>query len=164
MHLHSKKPITKQGFENLKKKLHDLQNVDLPKIVEAISKARALGDLSENAEYKAAKEEQARLHSEMRKLNFKINNSDVYKNTRNQLSDAIKFGAIVKLKNLDDNNELLYHFVGEYESDYECGKISVSSLLGRSALGKKQGDIFEFKAPSGHKEFEVLDVKYEDIL
>ncbi|USO00523.1 MAG: transcription elongation factor GreA [Alphaproteobacteria bacterium] len=152
-----KKPITKDGFKKLQDRLQILETVNLPRIIDAISKARALGDLSENAEYKAAKEEQAKINSEIRNIRLKINNSRVL---APKPSDSIMFGAEATLVDLSNSIEFVYKFVGDYESDYESGKISISSLLGKAAVGKKAGEKFIFSAPAGTKEFQVLTIKY----
>lgn len=150
-------PITKEGYENLKKEHGYLLNTKRPKIIQAIEEARAHGDLSENAEYDAAKEELQFLQKKVAELEEMITKSEVIaiKNTEHEY---IEFGCSITLKNLKTDEEVAYQLVGPYESDIQNGKISMSSPLGRALLGKSVGDEVNFAAPGGQRNYEIVKI------
>ena len=141
-------PITKEGYENLKKEHEFLLNIKRPKIIQAIEEAREHGDLSENAEYDAAKEEFQFLQKKVAELEEMIRNSEVI-DVRQSERENVEFGCSIVLKNLDTDEEVVYQLVGPYESDIQKGRISMSSPLGRALMGKYVGDEVVFSAPGG---------------
>lgn len=150
-------PITREGYEALKKELEQLKTVERPQNIKAIEQARAHGDLSENAEYHAAKERQAYIESRVNDLGYKINQADIIE--IDALSkEQVMFGARVVLENLDTGETVEYRVVGPDESDVGKGKISISSPLGRALLGKKPGDEIKIMAPGGKREYELIDI------
>jgi transcription elongation factor GreA len=153
-------PVTEKGFKEITAKLLDLKTKERPEIIKAISTARDLGDLSENAEYKAARERQSFIEGKIQELEDKIARSEVIDITKLS-GDTIKFGATVKLVDIDTDKENLYQIVGEYESDLQNQKISITSPLAKALIGKSQGDVAEVHAPTGIKEYEILEVKYK---
>ena len=150
-------PITRRGYEALKKELEQLKSVERPQIIKAIEQARAHGDLSENAEFHAAKERQAFIESRVNELGYKINHADIIE-TDSLAKDQVMFGSTVVLENLDTGESVEYQVVGPDESDIEKGRISISSPLGRAMLGKKPGDEFVLKAPGGKREYELVEI------
>ncbi len=150
-------PITKQGFEALKQELLKLKTVDRPENIKAIETARAHGDLSENAEYDAAKEKQAFLEGRIGELGYKIASAKVI-DPATVAKDRIRFASKVLLENLDSEEEVEYMIVGQDESDISQGKISVSSPLGTALLGKQSGDEVVLQAPGGKRIYEVVDI------
>ncbi|QEK38203.1 transcription elongation factor GreA [Candidatus Cytomitobacter indipagum] len=152
-------PITKEGYKKLNDELFELENVKLPKIIEAIQKARALGDLSENAEYKAAKEMQGALESRRSYLRRRIPALRIIDFSNG--FDDIRFGATITLCDLDNDAQVSYQLVGEDESDPDSGKISIKSPVGRSCLGRSEGDCFEVITPGGSREYEVIKILYK---
>jgi transcription elongation factor GreA len=150
-----KYPITREGFENLKKDLEFLRNTKRPRILLAIEEARAHGDISENAEYDAAKEEYQFLQKKMGELEEMIGQSEV-RDVRKSPNGKVEFGSIICLKNLDTDEEVSYTLVGPYESDIEKGKIAMSSPLGRALLNKEVGDEVSFSAPGGERTYEII--------
>lgn len=152
-------PITVQGFERLKAELETLKTVDRKEVVEAIKEARSHGDLSENAEYDAAKEKQGLIEARIKELESKITRFDVI-NVSDIKADKIQFGATVELENLETDAKITYQIVGPDESDIAKGKISVLSPIARALIGKRKGDDTVVDAPSGKIEYSILDVKY----
>ncbi|TWI77237.1 transcription elongation factor GreA [Desulfobotulus alkaliphilus] len=150
-------PITKEGYEHLKKELEQLKSVERPKNIEAIEVARAHGDLSENAEYDAAKERQSFLEGRISELSYKLANADVIDTSR-VARDKVVFGCRILLENVDSGDEVTYQLVGPDESDISKGKISVSSPLGRAILGKVPGDEVVVDAPGGKRCYELVDI------
>ncbi len=150
-------PITVQGFETLKKTLKQLKTVDRPRNIKAIETARAHGDLSENAEYDAAKERQSFIEGKINGLEYKIANARVI-DPDTLSKDDIRFASRVILENLDSGETVKYMLVGQEESDINDGKISVSSPLGRALIGKKPGDEVVLQAPGGKRIYEVMDI------
>lgn len=150
-------PITKEGYENLKKEHEFLLNIKRPKIIQAIEEAREHGDLSENAEYDAAKEEFQFLQKKVAELEDMIRNSEVIDVKHIELEN-VEFGCNVVLRNLDTDEEVVYQLVGPYESDIQKGKISMSSPLGRALLGKCVGDEVAFSAPGGQRNYEIIKI------
>jgi transcription elongation factor GreA len=150
-------PITKQGYEALKKELEKLKTVDRPEIIKAIEVARAHGDLSENAEYHAAKERQSFIEGRIGELSYKIGNAKVI-DPSSVPKDVIRFASRVLVENLDTEEEQEYMIVGEDEADIKKGKISVSSPLGSALIGKEMGDEAIVQAPGGKRVYEVVDI------
>ncbi len=156
-------PITQNGFNKIMEELSNLEKIERPKVIEAIRSARALGDLSENAEYKAAKEKQASLDSRISYLNRRVPLLQVIEFSNNN-TDVIRFGAKVSLLDLNNDTKVLYILVGEDESDPNEGKISIRSPLGAALLGKSKSDLCEVKTPGGTKEYEIQNIQYEKII
>src|SRR5208283_1698378 len=143
-----KYPITREGYENIKKDIEYLRNTKRPKILLAIEEARAHGDISENAEYDAAKEEYQFLQKKIGEYEEMMKQCEIVEIKKNP-NGVVDFGGRVELKNLDTEEEVAYTVVGPYESDIDKGKISMSSPLGRALLGKGVGDEVSFSAPGG---------------
>lgn len=153
-----KVPITREGLEKLRQELHDILTVERPRNIKAIEEARSHGDLSENAEYHAAKERQSFLESKINELEMAISRSEVIEIDKEQ-TEKIVFGTTVELRNIANNRNVIYQLVGPYESDPENGKISVSSPLGKALIGKEEEDAIRVKTPGGVQEFEILEIK-----
>lgn len=152
-----KVPITKAGYDRLYEELEKLISVERRKNAVDILKAREFGDISENAEYSAAKEQQAFLDGKIKKLQEMLANCQIVP-TDNLPDDTIVFGSRVRVKDLDTGQIGIYQLVGPYESAPEEGKLSVTSPIGRALIGKEEGDIVELKTPSGLKELEILEI------
>ena len=155
-----KEPITYQGLEKLKKQLEELKNIKRPKIIEAIAEARAHGDLKENAEYHAAKEEQAKIESRVIEINDLIARANVIDITQLEKKDNVIFGSTVNLINLDNNERKTYKIVGKDEADMTKNYIYFRSPIGKALIGKKKKKLVTVTTPSGEKNFEIEDVKY----
>ncbi len=155
-----KEPITLQGLEKLKKELEDLKSVRRPKIVEAIAEARAHGDLKENAEYHAAKEEQAKIEGKVIEINDMIARANVIDVTTIEKKDNVIFGSTVYLLNLENNEKSTYKIVGKNEADLTKNYIYFRSPIGKALIGKKKKDLVTVVTPSGEKNFEITEVKY----
>ena len=155
-----KEPITLKGLEKLKKELEDLKNIKRPKIVEAIAEARAHGDLKENAEYHAAREEQAKIESRIIEINNSIARANVIDVTKLEKTDNVIFGSTVQLVDLDNNEKKIYKIVGKDEADITKNYIFFKSPIGKALIGKKKKDFVTVKTPSGEKNFEITEVKY----
>jgi len=151
-------PTTKEGLEKLRQELHIIITIDRPQNIKAIEEARAHGDLSENAEYHAAKERQSFLEAKKNELEMAISRSEVIE-ISNEPSENIIFGSTVELNNLASNQTVTYQLVGPYESNPEDGKISVTSPLGKALIGKEEDDYIKLKTPGGVQEFEILEIK-----
>ncbi|HIJ19673.1 MAG TPA: transcription elongation factor GreA [Deltaproteobacteria bacterium] len=152
-----KMPITREGLENLNKQLTHLQRVERPDNIRAISEARSHGDLSENAEYHAAKERQSFLEGKMNELKTAISFAEVI-DVETGPTDRVVFGRTVLLYDLNAEKEISYQLVGPYESSPENGKISVKSPLGQGLIGQEIGDEVKIKTPGGIEEFEILEI------
>nr|WP_319493626.1 transcription elongation factor GreA [uncultured Desulfobacter sp.] len=150
-------PVTTQGFAALKKELEKLKTVDRPEIIRAIEVARAHGDLSENAEYHAAKERQSFIEGRIGEISYKIGKAKVI-DPNSVPKDVIRFASRVLVENLDTEEEQEYMIVGEDEADIKKGKISVTSPLGSALIGKEQGDEAIVQAPGGKRVYEVIDI------
>jgi transcription elongation factor GreA len=150
-------PITRKGYESLKKELEQLKTVERPQNIRAIEEARAHGDLSENAEFEAAKERQAFLEARISELSFKLNNADIIDPDRLPKDKAV-FASTVLLENIDTEENVEYQLVGPDESDINRGRISVSSPLGRAILGKRPGDEIVLAAPGGKRCYELIEI------
>jgi transcription elongation factor GreA len=155
-----KVPLTVAGAEKLRIELHDLKVVQRPMIITAIAEARAHGDLSENAEYHAAKERQSFIEGRIAELEGKISNAQVIDPKTLDADGRCVFGSTIDLEDLSKGEEVTYQIVGEDEADIKVGKISVSSPLARALIGKSAGDVAEVVAPGGVREYEILEVKY----
>ncbi|MFZ5932204.1 MAG: transcription elongation factor GreA [Pseudomonadota bacterium] len=153
-------PMTANGFESLETEVRHLKTVERPAIIKAISSAREHGDLSENAEYHAAKERQSYVEGRLMELEDKISRAQVIDVAKLSGKD-VKFGATVKLLDEDTEGEITYQVVGEIEADVKAGRISITSPLGRALIGKKIGDAVEVNTPGGGKSYEILSVKYK---
>ena len=153
--------MTANGAEQLKEELHSLKSVERPKVVLAIKEAREKGDLKENAEYHAAREEQSFMEGRIKDIEAKLSNAHIIDIKSMPISTKVIFGSTVLLVNLDDSNKVTYELVGEDEADLKIGKISITSPLARALIGKDQGDIIELKMPNGITEYEISEVKYE---
>lgn len=152
-------PITVEGFAKINDELENLKKVERPTIIQAISEAREMGDLSENAEYHSAKEKQSFIEGRILELEDKIARAEVINVTKLSGKD-VKFGATITLIDEETDEEATYQIVGEYESDFSQGKISIASPIARALIGKKEGDSVEFNSPKGIRYFEILKVKY----
>ena len=162
MNAMNKIPMTAEGEEQLKKELNNLKSVERPKITSAIKEAREKGDLKENAEYHAAREQQSFTEGRIKDIEAKLSNAQVIDIKNMPKSTKVIFGSTVILLNLDDDaQKVQYKLVGEDEADLKIGKISVTSPLARMLIGKNQGDIIELKMPSGITEYEIIKVTYE---
>jgi transcription elongation factor GreA len=155
-----KQPMTVAGKEALEAELSHLMKVERPENIKAIEEARGHGDLSENADYDAAKERQAFLESRIGEIQGKLANAEVVDPSKID-ADKIVFGATVTMTDLDSEKQVTYQIVGEDEADVKQGKISVFSPIARSMIGKKEGDLVEFHSPKGEKEYEVLEIVYK---
>jgi transcription elongation factor GreA len=152
--------MTKAGFENLKKELHRLKTVERPRNVKDIEEARAHGDISENAEFHAAKERQGQLEAQMALLEDKIARAQVI-DPGGQPTDQVFFGATITLVDIDTDEEVSYTIVGEDEADATTGRISVTSPVARAMMGKRVDDEVVVQVPKGTRQFEVLEIRYE---
>jgi transcription elongation factor GreA len=156
----SKIPLTKAGAEQLRQELHRLKTVDRPNVVAAIAEARAHGDLSENAEYAAARERQSFIEGRIKEIEGKLGNAQIIDPRLLDADGRCVFGATVDLEDVGSGDKVTYQIVGEDEADLKNSKISISSPLARALIGKYAGDIAEVKAPGGVREYEILDVRY----
>jgi transcription elongation factor GreA len=156
----SKVPITKAGAEMLRQELHRLKTVERPNVVTAIAEARAHGDLSENAEYAAARERQSFIEGRIQEIEGKLGNAQIIDPKLLDADGRCVFGATVDLEDQESGARVTYQIVGDDEADLKNNKISISSPIARALIGKYAGDIAEVKAPGGTREYEVLDVRY----
>ncbi|HEV7799597.1 MAG TPA: transcription elongation factor GreA [Burkholderiales bacterium] len=156
----SKIPLTVNGAARLRTELQELKAVQRPAIIAAIAEARAHGDLSENAEYAAAKERQSFIEGRIAELESKLSNAQIINPALLEADGRCVFGATIDLEDLEGGTVVTYQIVGEDEADIKEGKISISSPLARALIGKTAGDVAEVQAPGGVREFEILDVKY----
>ena len=158
-----KEPITIQGLEKLKSELKFLKEVKRPEIVNAISEARSHGDLKENAEYHAAKEQQSHNEGRIQEIENSIATANVIDVTKLNNSGKVIFGSTVSLQNLDTKEKIQYKIVGKDEADLEKKLIFFKSPIGKGLIGKNKGELVEIKTPNGVKNFEISDVKYVQI-
>jgi transcription elongation factor GreA len=156
----SKIPMTVEGAERLRKELHRLKTVDRPSVIRAIAEARAHGDLSENADYDAAKERQGFIEGRIAEVERKLAWAQVIDPAAIDGDGRVVFGATVELEDLDSGEHVTYKIVGDDEADIKHGKISVSSPIARALIGKEAGDTAEVQAPGGVRGYEVRDVRY----
>ena len=155
----NKIPMTANGYENLQSELKKLLNEDRPNIIEAIAEARSHGDLSENAEYQYAKEQQSLIEGKIVDLESAISRAEII-DVKSLEGDDIKFGATVQIEDVDSGEIVTYQIVGEYESDIKNNKLSVSSPLARGLINKSVDDVVEINSPKGQKSFTIKSVKY----
>ena len=155
-----KEPITATGLEKLKSELDELKNVRRPKIISAIAEARAHGDLKENAEYHAAREQQAQTESKIIEIGDTIARANVIDITKLDKSDKVVFGCTVEVVELENSAKKTYKIVGKAEADINQNLIYFRSTIGKALIGKKKNDLITVAAPSGEKNFEITEVKY----
>jgi len=154
-------PMTSAGAERLRREVEKLKTVDRPRIIAAIAEARAHGDLKENAEYHAAREQQSFCEGRIAELEAALSNSELIDVTRLSTNGKVVFGATVELSDEDSGDEVTYQIVGELEADIKQRLISVTSPLARALIGKSEGDNVEFSAPNGVKHYEIVSVRYQ---
>ena len=153
-------PVTVLGAELMKAELQKLRSDDRPNVIQAIAEARAQGDLSENAEYEAAKEKQSFIEGRIAELESKLSNLFVIDPKTLNAEGRVVFGATVRIEDLDSGDAKTYQIVGEDEADIKGGKISIGSPIARALIGKNEGDVAEVQSPGGIKEYEVIAVTY----
>lgn len=154
-------PVTKRGVEALKAELHKLKTVDRPWVINAISEARAQGDLSENADYDAAKERQGFIEGRIAEIDSKLSMAQVIDPSTLDAGGKVVFGSTVKLEDEDSGTQVTYQIVGEDEADLKLGRVNISSPIARALIGKEEGDSVEVQAPGGTRHYEVVGVRYE---
>jgi transcription elongation factor GreA len=153
-------PVTVKGAELLKAELLRLRSVERPEIIQAIAEARAQGDLSENAEYEAAKDRQSFIEGRIAEVEAKLSNATIIDPTTLHADGRCVFGSTVRIEDLDSGAIITYQIVGDDEADIKNGKISISSPISRGLIGRSEGEIAEVAAPGGVKEYEILEVQY----
>ena len=156
----SKIPITTNGAELLRAELHRLKTVERPAVITAIAEARAQGDITENAEYEAARERQGFIEGRIIELEAKLSNAQIIDPALLDDDDRVVFGSTVELLDTGSNETVVYQIVGEDEADLKLAKISYSSPIAKALIGKSSGDVAEVRTPGGVKEFEIVDVRY----
>lgn len=154
-------PLTLRGAEMLREELARLKSVERPAVIEAIAEARAQGDLSENAEYDAAREKQGFIEGRIAEIESKLSNAQIIDPSELDAEGRVVFGATVELEDQDSGEAVRYQIVGEDESDIKKGLVSVTSPIARALIGKEIGEIAEVQAPGGVREYEILDVRYQ---
>ena len=152
--------MTVAGSERLKRELHKLKTVDRPSVISAIAEARSHGDLSENADYDAAKERQGFIEGRIADLAGKIANAQVIDPASIDAEGRVVFGATVEIEDLDSGERVIYQIVGDDESDIKAGKVSINSPVARALIGKSEGDTVEVQAPGGVRAYEIVNVDY----
>ena len=152
--------LTVRGAARLKEELHRLKTVERPAVINAIAEARAQGDLSENAEYDAAKEKQGFIEGRINELEGYLSNAQIIDPTQLEADGRVVFGTTVDLEDLETGNTVTYQVVGDTEADIRANLISVSSPIARALIGKSAGDVAEVQAPAGIREYAILDVRY----
>lgn len=157
----NKVPLTVKGAEKLQAELHRLKVVERPNVIAAIAEARSHGDLSENAEYDAAKEKQAFVEGRIKEIESKLSNAQIIDPALLDADGRCVFGATLDLEDQESGTVVTYQIVGEDEADIKSGKISINSPIARALIGKFAGDVAEVQAPGGLREYEVLEVRYE---
>lgn len=153
-------PITKRGAEKLKTELHKLKTVDRPWVINAIAEARAQGDLSENAEYDAAKDRQGFIEGRIQEIDSKLSMAQIIDPASLNAEGKVVFGSTVELQDEDTGDKVTYQIVGEDEADLKLGLVNISSPIARALIGKDEGDVAEVIAPGGIKRYEIVLVKY----
>jgi len=156
----TKSPMTTRGAEKLRDELHELKTVARPNVIQAIAEARALGDLKENAEYHAAREQQSFIEGRIAELDGKLAQAEIIDVTKIKAGGKVVFGTTVELMNVETEEEVTYRIVGDDEADIKANLISISSPIARAMIGKEEGDVAVVQAPKGKKEYEILEVKY----
>lgn len=157
----SKVPLTVAGAEKLRNELHRLKTVERPSVIAAIAEARSHGDLSENAEYDAAKERQGFVEGRIQEVEGKLSNAQIIDPKLLDADGRCVFGATIRIEDQDSGDAVTYQIVGEDEADIKVGKLSVASPMARALIGKYVGDIAQVNAPGGIREYEIIDVRYE---
>ncbi len=157
----SKVPLTIRGAEKLRVELENLKRVERPKVINAIAEARAHGDLKENAEYHAAREQQGFIEGRIKEIEGKLSHAQIIDVTKLHTNGKVVFGATVDVLELDNDEEHTFQIVGEDEADSKNGLISVSSPIARGLIGKVEGDVASVEVPGGLREFEILEIRYE---
>ncbi|MEO6624318.1 MAG: transcription elongation factor GreA [Burkholderiaceae bacterium] len=153
-------PITQRGAEKLKAELHRLKTVDRPSVINAIAEARAQGDLSENAEYEAAKDRQGFIEGRIQEVESKLSMAQIIDPTAVDAGGRVVFGATVALEDEGSGEKVQYQIVGEDEADLKVGLVNISSPIARALIGKEEGDSVEVVAPGGTRHFEIVEVSY----
>ncbi|MDY0271762.1 MAG: transcription elongation factor GreA [Advenella sp.] len=153
-------PLTARGAKRLEEELHRLKTIERPNVIEAISEARAQGDLSENAEYDAARERQGFIEGRIQELEGTLANAHIINPAELEVDDRIVFGATVTIEDLDSSETVTYQIVGDLEADIRQNLISVSSPVARALIGKSEGDVVMVNVPAGEKEFEIIEIEY----
>ena len=153
-------PITSAGAKKLEAELRELKNVKRPEVITAIAEAREHGDLKENAEYHAAREQQSFIEGRINELESKLSLAEVIDVTKLAAGGRVVFGATVEILNLDSDETMVYEIVGDIEADIKLGKISVNSPIARALIGKEEGDTVSYDAPGGMMEYEIVEVRY----
>jgi len=156
----SKVPLTLRGAEKLREELDQLKKVERPRVIKAIAEAREHGDLKENAEYHAAREQQGFIEGRIAEIEGKLSHAQIIDVTKLSAQGKVVFGATVLLADEDTGNEVTYQIDGEYQAHIKQGRISINSPIARALIGKQEGDIAVVKAPGGDKEYEVVEIKY----
>lgn len=156
----NKVPLTARGAEKLREELDRLKRIERPRIIEAIAEARAHGDLKENAEYHAAREQQSFVEGRIKDIDGKLSNAQIIDVTQLPATGRVVFGATVRVLEMEADVELCYQIVGEDEADLKLGMISIGSPIARCLIGKSEGDVTSLAAPGGIREFEILEVRY----
>ncbi|HTG77054.1 MAG TPA: transcription elongation factor GreA [Steroidobacteraceae bacterium] len=156
----TRKPLTKKGSEKLRQDLRRLKTVDRPRVIQAIAEARAHGDLSENAEYHAAREQQGFIEGRIKSIEHALSHCEIIDVSVLPASTRVVFGATVELSDQDDGTEMRYQIVGEFEADARLGLISITSPIARALVGKSAGDVVEVTVPGGLKAYEIVTVRY----
>lgn len=154
-------PVTLRGAEKLKDELHRLKTVERPSVINAIAEARAQGDLSENAEYEAAKDRQGFIEGRIAEIESKLSAAQIIDPTKVDAGGRVVFGATVELEDEKTGDTVTYQIVGEDEADLKLGLINISSPIARALIGKEEGDVAEVQAPGGVKRYEIVAVRYE---
>lgn len=157
----SKVPLTVRGAEKLRAELQQLKSVERPRIIQAIAEARAHGDLKENAEYHAAREQQSFVEGRIKEIEGKLSHAQIIDVTKMPATGKVVFGATVVITDEDSGEEVTYQIVGEDEADIKEGLISVNSPIARALIGKQEGDVATVQAPGGARNFEIVEVRYE---
>jgi transcription elongation factor GreA len=153
-------PITKIGAEKLKAELHQLKTVDRPWVINAISEARAQGDLSENAEYESAKNRQGFVEGRIQEIEGKLSVAQIIDPSEMDAGGKVVFGSTIELEDEESGNKVTYQIVGEDEADIKFGRVNINSPIARALIGKDEGDSVEFQAPGGLKRYEIIAVMY----
>jgi len=153
-------PITVVGAEKLKLELHRLKTIERPRIIQAIAEARSHGDLSENAEYHAAKEQQGFIEGRIADYESRLSSAQVIDPLTVNANGRVVFGATLDLMDEHSGKEVTYQIVGDYEADLDHGRISISSPIARALIGKEEGDVVEVQVPGGLRTYEILDIRY----
>jgi transcription elongation factor GreA len=156
----SKVPITAQGAEKLQQELQQLKSVDRPRVIQAIAEARAHGDLKENAEYHAAREQQGFIEGRIKDIEGKLSNATIIDVKTMQANGKVIFGSTVSVSDEETGDDLVYQIVGEDEADIKANKISYSSPIARALIGKTEGDVAVVQTPGGVRSLEIVEVKY----